>query len=157
MSSLFLGLHIDVFILTICAVTSGCNVSRLRDFILDFYARSEQAQVVDDALCAFVWSVVVQQPNVRVGIVPPDVDWEVYIAPQPSTKRKGKGQTEGEEDGQPVSLQVIPDAAIKPLEELVRQYGNTLRIAVDPETSFVAISGSHARVGVTCRIADIDR
>ncbi|CAL1696293.1 unnamed protein product [Somion occarium] len=123
----------------------GCNVSRLRDFILDFYARSEQAQVVDDALCAFVWSVVVQQPNVRVGIVPPDVDWEVYIAPQPSTKRKGKGQTEGEEDGQPVSLQVIPDAAIKPLEELVRQYGNTLRIAVDPETSFVAISGSHAR------------
>ncbi|KAG1841331.1 hypothetical protein DFJ58DRAFT_845058 [Suillus subalutaceus] len=98
----------------------GCNVSRLRDFIVGFYSHdATHPQVVDDAFCAFVWSIVVQQPTVRVGTVPVGVSSEVYIAPQTSAKRKAAAKGE--------------------------EYGEDLRIAVDPETSFAAITGSHIR------------
>lgn len=93
-----------------------------------------------------------QQPAVRIGIVPPGVTSTVYIAPQRATQRKSKNNEETQENAQPTTLQVIPDAAIHPLTTLVQQYGENLRIAVDPETVFVAITGSHARVRVFCSV-----
>lgn len=128
----------------------GCDVSRLRDFIVDFCTRDSSAgpQVVDNAFCAFVWSVVVQQPGICVGTIPEGIHSEVYIAPQLSAKRKGKaeGAEDVGNDAQAASLVVIPDSAIRPLEDLKREFGDGLRIAVDPETSFRAITGSHTRV-----------
>lgn len=129
-------------------LTTGCNINRLRDFIVDFYAHrtSEAAQTVDDAFCAFVWSVILQQPNILVGVVPEDAQGtDVYIAPQPSSKRKAKANDDETADAV-VTLEVIPDAASRSLEELIQQYGDTLRMAVDQETSFVALTGSHNRV-----------
>ena len=123
---------------------SGCKVSRFRDFIVDFYSRSTEGQNVDEAFCAFVWSAVVQQPTIRIGIVPPGLTSTVYIAPQRATQRKNKDGNQ--EEAPPITLQVIPDAALHPLETLVQQYGDNLRIAVDPDTVFVAITGSHTRV-----------
>ncbi|KAF9243844.1 hypothetical protein BU15DRAFT_86274 [Melanogaster broomeanus] len=124
----------------------GCNVSRLRDFIAGFYGTQDgHQQVVDDAFCAFVWSVVVHQPSVRVGTVPPGVTSEVYIAPQASAKRKAAAKgNEFAEEAHP-SLLFVEDAHKRSLEDLKRQYGDDLRIAVDPETSFAAITGSHIR------------
>ncbi|KAG6333065.1 hypothetical protein ID866_6027 [Astraeus odoratus] len=124
----------------------GCNVSRLRDFITAFYNGYDgPQQVVDDALCAFVWSVIVLRPEVCVGVIPPGITSEVYIAPQTSAKRKAAAKGEQLfEDGPPV-LQVIEDARTKTLQELKSQYGEDLRIAVDPQTSFAAITGSHIR------------
>ncbi|KZT06305.1 uncharacterized protein LAESUDRAFT_726133 [Laetiporus sulphureus 93-53] len=127
----------------------GCDVSRLREFIQGFYARnsSTAAQKVDDAYCAYVWAVIAQQPTVRVGMVPPGGATEVHIAPQASAKRKAK--TKGEKPPEalpaPEGLQIIPDAAIRPLEELRAEYGEGLRIAVDSDTAFTAITGSHIR------------
>ncbi|CDO70216.1 hypothetical protein BN946_scf184942.g16 [Trametes cinnabarina] len=135
----------------------GCDVSRLRDFIVDFYAHPFAAsnivaqgggQNVDDAFCAFVWSVIVQQPNVRVGTVPQGASTEVYIAPQASAIKKGKGKAVDAGDGdaaQAAALDIIPDASIRSLEDLKNQYGDRLRIAVDPETTFAALIGSHIR------------
>ncbi|KAI0374486.1 hypothetical protein BV20DRAFT_961659 [Pilatotrama ljubarskyi] len=129
----------------------GCDVSRLRDFIVDFYAHPSSSgartQNVDDAFCAFVWSVIVQQPGVRVGTVPDGVSTEVYIAPQASAARKAKakGEEAVEEAAPATALDVIPDATIRPLEDLRNEYGDRLRIAVDPETSFAALTGSHIR------------
>lgn len=123
----------------------GCNVSRLKDFIVNYYNNSDgPQQVVDDTFCAFVWSVVVQQPAVRVGFVPPGVTSEVYVAPQIKTKRKAAATGEELVEDKP-SLEVIGDARGKALEELKQQYGDDLRIAVDPQTCFVAITGSHIR------------
>lgn len=123
----------------------GCNVSRLKDFIVNYYNSSDgPQQVVDDTFCAFVWSVVVQQPAVRVGFVPPGVTSEVYVAPQIKTKRKAAATGEELVEDKP-SLEVIGDARGKALEELKQQYGDDLRIAVDPQTCFVAITGSHIR------------
>lgn len=111
---------------------------------------------MDDAYCAFIWSVVVQQPDVRVGIAPEGAP-EVYVAPQqsktPATGKKNHGKKKADEgDGEDaaagVSLVPVPDAPLKSLDELKAQYGDKLRIAVDHERSFVAITGSHIRVSV---------
>ncbi|EIN13408.1 hypothetical protein PUNSTDRAFT_139959 [Punctularia strigosozonata HHB-11173 SS5] len=126
----------------------GCDVSRLSEFIIGFYNHGAEVrqQNVDDAYRAFVWSVIVQQPNVRVGTVPEGKYSEVYIAPQTSAKRKAKEKGQDlEEPSAPTTLQIVDDAKLKSLEELREQYGDRLRIAVDPETSFVAITGSHIR------------
>ncbi|KAI0935940.1 hypothetical protein AcV5_004217 [Taiwanofungus camphoratus] len=127
----------------------GCDVSRLHDFIDGFYKHnsSTHCQNIDDAFCAFVWAVIVQQPGIRVGIVPPGAAAEVYIAPQVSAKKKAKAKGEEivEDFGPATALKTIPDATIRSLEELRQEYGGGLRIAVDPETTFAAITGSHIR------------
>ncbi|KAG1845522.1 hypothetical protein DFJ58DRAFT_800982 [Suillus subalutaceus] len=124
----------------------GCNVSRLRDFIVGFYSHdATHPQVVDDAFCAFVWSIVVQQPTVRVGTVPVGVSSEVYIAPQTSAKRKAAAKGEVLVEEAPPSLTLVENARDRSLEDLKAEYGEDLRIAVDPETSFAAITGSHIR------------
>ena len=109
-------------------------------------------QTVDDAFCAFVWSVIVQQPGVRVGTIPPGGSTEVYIAPQASAlrKAKAKGKEIVEEPATETGLNIIEDAAIRPLEDLKQQYGDKLRIAVDRDTAFAALTGSHIRVS-RCR------
>ncbi|KAG5651227.1 hypothetical protein H0H81_009422 [Sphagnurus paluster] len=123
----------------------GCNVSRLRDFVVDFYAHNGTPQNPDDAFCAFVWSLVVQQPIVRVGTVPLDVTSEVWIAPQTSAKRKAKAKGEEHLEMLPTQLDIVPDALDRTLEDLKKQYGDNLRIAVDPDAIYAAITGSHIR------------
>jgi hypothetical protein len=123
----------------------------LRDFIAGFYARSFESppQNVDDAFCAFFWNMIAQQPTVRVGAMPQGVTTEVYIAPQNSAKRKAKARGEEPVEETPPVLDSIADAESKSLDQLKSEYGEKLRIAVDPETSFAAITGSHLRVGIS--------
>jgi oxalate---CoA ligase len=85
---------------------------------------------------------------VRVGTVPDGATTEVYIAPQQSQKKKSKANDErGDTSSSSVaSLTLLPDARAKTLDDLQLQYGDTLRVAVDAETSFAAITGSHVRV-----------
>ena len=66
---------------------------------------------------------------------------------------KAKGEDITAEDSAPASgLNVVDDAAIRSLEDLRGQYGDSLRVAVDPETTFAALTGSHIRVGsIACR------
>ncbi|TBU34929.1 hypothetical protein BD311DRAFT_828299 [Dichomitus squalens] len=131
----------------------GCDVSRLRDFVSEFYSHPSssrvQGQNVDDAFCAFVWSVIVQQPGIRVGTTPEGSSTEVYIAPQvraiKKAKAKGEDTTAAEDPPPATGLDIIEDATIRPLEDLRQQYGDKLRVAVDPETTFVALTGSHTR------------
>ncbi|KAG1828698.1 hypothetical protein EV424DRAFT_1471098 [Suillus variegatus] len=124
----------------------GCNVSRLRDFIVGFHSHdATHPQVVDDAFCAFVWSIVVQQPTIRVGTVPPGVSSEVHVAPQTSAKRKAAAKGEVLVEEAPPSLTLVENARDRSLEDLKAEYGEDLRIAVDPGTSFAAITGSHIR------------
>lgn len=103
-------------------------------------------QTVDDSFCAFVWSLIVQQPTVRVGTIPSGAATEVYIATQTSAKRKAEAKGEEVVVGHASTLDVVPDATEASLQDLKTQYGDGLRIAVDPDTSFAAITGSHLRV-----------
>ncbi|KAJ7785880.1 hypothetical protein B0H16DRAFT_1488336 [Mycena metata] len=125
----------------------GCNVSRLRDFVIDFYAHSTNtgAQNPDDAFCAFVWSLVVQQPTVIVGTVPEGVTTEVWIAPQNSAKKKAKAKGEELVEVVPAKLDVVPDAKNRSLDDLREEYGDNLRLAADPEATYAAITGTHIR------------
>ncbi|KAF5384735.1 hypothetical protein D9757_006233 [Collybiopsis confluens] len=126
----------------------GCDVSRLTDFIKDFYAHSTQSanQKIDDAFCAFVWSLVIQQPTVLVGTIPPGITSQVWIAPQVSAKRKASAR--GEilvVPTQPSALDLVPDAKSRPLAELQREYGSMLRIAGDRDSIYSAVTGTHIR------------
>ncbi|KAF5355772.1 hypothetical protein D9756_004049 [Leucocoprinus leucothites] len=125
----------------------GSNVSRLRDFIVDFYAQPEApyAQNADDTFCAFVWSLVVQQPTVRVGTVPEGLTAEVWIAPQMSKTKKAKENGEEPVEVKPPELDLIPDAKRRTLESLKEEFGDSLRIAVEPNVIYAAITGSHIR------------
>ncbi|KAI0095273.1 hypothetical protein BDY19DRAFT_917063 [Irpex rosettiformis] len=126
----------------------GCDVNRLQDFITEFYLHNGAKQIVDEAYCAFVWSVVAQHPEVRIGTASRGA-LEVYIAPQTSkvTKRKKGDQAydEAEHNNPAGKLEAIEDAALRSLDDLKQEYGDKLRIAVDPERSLVAITGSHIK------------
>jgi transcription factor C subunit 3 len=82
--------------------------------------------------------------------VPDGATTEVYIAPQQSQKKR---KPEKDESGDAsasssvASLTLLPDVRSKTLDNLQLQYGETLRVAVNAETSFAAIIGSHIRVG----------
>ncbi|KAF9821815.1 hypothetical protein IEO21_00245 [Rhodonia placenta] len=126
----------------------GCNISRLRELISGYHSQhsSLPAQNVDDAYCAYVWAIVAQHPDVVVGTVPAGVTAEVFITPQASAKRKAKGKGEKiEESPTTISLIPIPDAALRPLEDLRREYGEDVRIALDSAKVFVALTGTHVR------------
>ncbi|KAJ7693612.1 hypothetical protein B0H17DRAFT_1059213 [Mycena rosella] len=125
----------------------GCNVSRLRDFVVDFYAHSTttSAQNPDDAFCAFVWSIVVQQPTVIIGTVPEGITSEVWIAPQNSAKKKAKAKGEELVEIAPPRLDIVPDAKNRSLDDLKAEYGDKLRLAADPEATYAAITGTHIR------------
>lgn len=155
---------------------AGCDVSRLRQFVHGFYAsrRSAGTQNVDDAFHTFVWRLLVHQPSVHVGLVGEGGAREVYIAPQISKRKavakpKKKNRKpepapfpalDGQDEQSMVTndvlmtdlvsgrLQPIPEAASSPLESLVRNYGDSLRVAVDPGTCFRAITGTHIRVRI---------
>jgi transcription factor C subunit 3 len=120
----------------------------LKDFIIDFYTQPEapHPQNPDDAFCAFVWSLVVQQPTVRVGTVPEGLTTEVWIAPQTSKTKKAKERGEELVEANPPKLDVIQDAGNRTLESLVEEFGDRLRIAVEPNAIYAAITGSHIRV-----------
>ncbi|KAI0274891.1 hypothetical protein BC834DRAFT_850125 [Gloeopeniophorella convolvens] len=122
----------------------GCHPSRLRDFVAGFHSDSQHQQTINDAYFTFVWSLVVRQPTVRVGTVPDGATTEVYIAPQQSQKRKSKKKETGDTPSV-TSLELLPDAKSRPLDDLRLQHGHALRIAVDSDTSFAAITGSHIR------------
>ena len=132
--------------------SAGCHPSRLRDFVVSYHQDSHE-QLVDDAYFVYVWSLLVGQPTVRVGTVPDGATTEVYVAPQQSQKKKSKEkEDEGCDTSSPsvASLTLLPDARLKPLDDLQLQYGDTLRVAVNAETSFAAITGSHIRVRFPC-------
>ncbi|KAG9223138.1 hypothetical protein PLEOSDRAFT_155121 [Pleurotus ostreatus PC15] len=127
----------------------GSEPSRLDVFIKDFYEKHPgYTQNIDHNFNAFVWSLVVQQPTIRVGIVPNGLTTEVFVAPQPSAikkaKAQGKAKNEVTEEDRP-RLEVIADAATRSFDDLKAEFGQALRIAVDPEEIFAAITGSHVK------------
>ncbi|TCD70634.1 hypothetical protein EIP91_002353 [Steccherinum ochraceum] len=123
-------------------VIGHCMRELAFDGDLDFYEShsSSQAQKLDDAFYAFFWSVIVQQPGVRVGklpeIVPADVEDE---GPR---RKSGTTHSKGQES---VELVAIEDAAVRPLDDLVTEYGDQLRIAVERDRVSMALIGSHIR------------
>lgn len=88
----------------------------------------------------------------RVGTVPDGATTEVYIAPQHSQKKRKPKEKDESGDASAslsvASLTLLPDVRSKTLDNLQLQYGETLRVAVNAETSFAAIIGSHIRVGL---------
>ncbi|KAF8526018.1 hypothetical protein BU17DRAFT_41424 [Hysterangium stoloniferum] len=140
----------------------GCDASRFKQFVRSFYESRHPSvnQTLDDPFYTFTWRLLVQQPSVRVGTVSQGNATEVYIAPTPSkrpvTLKSKKKQVPPVPAPFPVldniegsntsdHLDPIPEDEVDSLTNLVERYGTDLRVAVDPETCFRAITGSHAR------------
>ena len=90
-----------------------------------------------------MWSLVVQHPTVQVGLKPPDVTSEIWIAPQSSAKRKLKSEVQ---DILPSKLISIANAKTRPLLDLIQEHGDNLRIAIEADAIYAAITGTHVRV-----------
>lgn len=104
-------------------------------------------QNLDDAFGAYVWSLLVQQSSVVVGVVPWGITSEVWIAPQVSAKRKATAQGNAPSESTPLpKLEEILERKDTSLEVLKEKFGKRLRIAAKPEVIFAAITGSHFRV-----------
>ncbi|KIM47907.1 hypothetical protein M413DRAFT_439604 [Hebeloma cylindrosporum] len=123
----------------------GSGVARLKDFIVDFYAHASHPQIPDDAFCAFVWSLVVQQPTIIMGLLDPSIKSQVWIAPQVSSKRKAIANGTDRVESRPPTLEPVPQPKTTPVEQLREIYGDRLRLAVDPEAIFAAVTDSHIR------------
>ena len=93
--------------------------------------------------------MVVQNPTVVVGLLPEGVTSEVWVAPQTSAKRKAKESGKEIVETVPAQLERLSDAKTTPLDQLKNQYGDRLRIAVDSDAIFAAVTGSHIRVRVS--------
>ena len=118
----------------------------MRDFVDLFYSsRTAQPNVLDDDYHAFVWAIIVLQPSVRVGLLPEGTYAEVYVPTQP---RGTKGSVTKQEDvpNNKLTLELVHESEKINIALLSEKYGKRLRVAVDPETCFVAITGSHAKV-----------
>lgn len=126
-------------------------MGRLRQFIDGFYQSQCPLviQNVDDLFCAFVWGLLAEQPTITVGLMPQGNSAEVYIAPQPSKQKIQKKSADDNPDS-PCSnrLDPLPDAATRNYASLIDEYGSNLRVAVDPESCFRAITGGHIRVSM---------
>jgi transcription factor C subunit 3 len=134
-------------------VWPGSDVSRLKDFIVDFYAHASQPQTPNDAFCGFIWSLVVQQPTILMGRLDPSIKSQVWIAPQVSAKRKAIARGEDRVGLCPPRLEPVPQPKTTPLEQLREAYGDRLRLAVDPDAIFAAVTGSHIRVSISAILA----
>jgi hypothetical protein len=83
-----------------------------------------------------------------VGLVEPGTTSEVWIAPQISAKRKAMARGEDHIESLPPKLQPIPEPKTTSLDVLRQAYGDRLRLAVEPDAIFAAITGSHIRVSL---------
>ena len=101
---------------------------------------------MDDSYHAFFWSLLIQHPSVKIGTLFSGQLADVYVPKQPRTskKREAANDDQGEQPSM-CGLENIPDSHL-PLEQLVTKYGDRLRVAVDPDTCLVALTGTHTRV-----------
>jgi hypothetical protein len=126
--------------------TLGCGITRLEALIDAFY-QTTCGQGVDGSLFAFAWSIILQEPSVYVGILPPGDHSEVYVAPPPRGSKKNPGKArETTEVDQVASLKPVGNSKSQSLEKLKQLYGERLRIAVDSEVLRATLAGPHAKV-----------
>ena len=83
-----------------------------------------------------------------MGLLDPSIKSQVWIAPQVSSKRKAIAGGTDPVESRPPTLEPVPQPKTTPLEQLRETYGDRLRVAVDPESIFAAITDSHIRVSI---------
>lgn len=124
----------------------GCDIARLETLINAFY-KATCDKGVDDSFFAFAWPIILQEPSVYVGILPPGDHSEVYIAPPPRASKKSSGKArETNEAEQAASLEPVANSKFQSLGQLKQSYGERLRIAVDSEVLRVTLAGTYAKV-----------
>lgn len=175
---------------------TGTSIAALAEYIEQFYSRlaaasgladskqpvaststspapdlAARTQKVDDAFVSFVWNALVDQPDVRVGVLskigtagqdaPADgsgqtgADAEMVDADdaEESAKKKGKKKKiERKPEGPTHEMRILDnDERDLGRNSLVDKYGAQLRVLTGEETAWVAITGSHARVSSRLR------
>lgn len=124
----------------------------MKQIIKRFYeSHSSIEQTLDDSYCTFLWSIILQQPSVKIGILPDGPITFISIPLQARKKTQGADDTEV----RPTiasNLEDVPDESFSDINGLIVRYGERLRVAVTPEAIFVVLTGSHAKVDVSSYI-----
>jgi len=126
----------------------GCGITRLEALVDAFY-KTTSGQGVDGSFFAFAWSIILQEPSVYVGVLPPGNRSEVYVAPPPRASKKDPSKVgEATDADQVATLELVEDGKSQSLERLRQSYGERLRVAVDREVLRVTLAGPHAKVSL---------
>ncbi|GAA6011482.1 hypothetical protein JCM10207_002634 [Rhodosporidiobolus poonsookiae] len=172
---------------------AGTSVRGLADLISQFYASAPAfpsssaststtpasfgpaTQLVDDAFVGFVWDTLVQQDDVRVGVLSPiaaPAEEEGGEKREDGDAEGAKKDEDGEEEqdkagkgkGKAVASKRVRKKPLKAMgpthemrfldgaereegrERLVEKYGENVRVLVGEETAWAAITGSHTKI-----------
>ena len=94
-----------------------------------------------------MWSIILQEPSVYVGILPPGNRSEVYVAPPPRASKKDPDKAgEATDADQVATLELVEDGKLQTPDQLKLLYGERLRIAVDSGVLRATLAGPHAKV-----------
>lgn len=108
--------------------TAGTELSRLDSFLLDYSTTSHHVQHLDPNFNAFIWTTLLNQSSISVAL----------LQPQPTT-----------------STATVHTFKLTPLttdqlglhrQDLVNLYGDQLRVLVNQDEAWQAITGSHEHV-----------
>ncbi|KAK4048560.1 hypothetical protein OIV83_004728 [Microbotryomycetes sp. JL201] len=154
------------------ATSAGVSYSQLVHLVQDFYSPAGPAldepgpstaalpiaQNVDGHFMSFIWSTLVQERNIQVGHLGQfeaasgsEDEQEQDATADASATRKGKCQEKGKQKDKKPMMVAGPFTELDenerqlPQTELLAKFGDNLRVAADPETTWQAITGSSAR------------
>jgi hypothetical protein len=126
-------------------------VSRLQQFVQTYFSRSTShlTQTIDDSFISFLWRSLCDLQEIRLGVLQVAAS-ENGDADEVKTKtvssRGGKLNRDARRGVQHVFVPLDEAEKSRSMEELVALYGSRLRLAVDPETCWVTMTGGHDRV-----------
>ncbi|GAA5926196.1 hypothetical protein JCM1841_001152 [Sporobolomyces salmonicolor] len=154
----------------------GTSLAELAKFVSYFYSThapsssssndpssssaSTTQQTVDDAFLRFIWDTLVNQPDVRVGLLtalpaPPPLPEPAHAGSnadndddeEDSKSRKTKKKAPPKPKGPTHEMRILgEDEGREGRDALVQRYGEEgLRVVAGAETAWAAITGSHAR------------
>lgn len=131
----------------------GTDVSRLDTIVADFYspARSTSTiappqQNLDEYFLNFIWNILCEQDDISIGIIDAEVQEEEEGGEEgkPKSKGKKKGSMKG------IVSQALLDLSAEEVamgkKSLIEKYGDNLRITVNADVSWAALTTSHVKV-----------
>jgi hypothetical protein len=132
----------------------GIPLGRLQQFIQTYFARSTShaAQNVDDSFVSFLWRRLCDLPEIRLGVLQESTDsTESKDVPTRIKRSRVSSERRLDRDARRGTRQEFvaldkAEESSRSMEELVARHGLRLRLAANPETCWLVITGGHDRV-----------
>lgn len=138
----------------------GTDISRLDTFVSEFYSPSRSTsssmapppqQNQDEHFLTFVWSILSEQEDISIGVI--KVAEKESESEEESKGGKRKNGNSKASITSSHSLEELPAEEFQlGRKALMEKYGDDLRIMVDPDVAWAALTTSHAKASLTLNL-----